>query len=428
MSTKTTNRWAILVGVCIVGVAAGLQYAWSLFVHPICDQYGWDIDQVAMMGNVMMACFCAAAMVAGNTLPKLGSTKQTALGSVMFGGGFIISAFVNSPIIMYFTYGVLAGFGAGVLYVTAMFTATQWFPDHKGLATGIYTALFGFTPTLAASPITSMLNNLGVKATLLYLGIGFIVVLGIITVFLVKNPPKGWLPAGYVPPETKASGLENLKSLTRSEGFKTKEFWFYCIAVFMFVMPYSFISSYVTVFVSDYCGFTLDQAVSVVAAMGIGAVCGRFLGGILLDGIGSRMAYIVFGLVSVLACAMMLFCQGSYVALWITFVLISAGYGGRTPAQAVIPGEVFGPENASGFYGFGAFAAVFSSLLGPAITALTRSSTGSFTITTIVAIACAAIGTLCIAMISTKHTPYMKKNGITSLDQVKEENSENSDK
>ena len=69
---KVINRWFVVIGSLIIGLLSGLVYSWSLFVQPVCETYGWDTDQVAMMGNVMMAMFCLGASVGGNMLPKLG--------------------------------------------------------------------------------------------------------------------------------------------------------------------------------------------------------------------------------------------------------------------------------------------------------------------------------------------------------------------
>mgnify|MGYP000672988849 FL=1 len=84
---KLINRWLVVVGSLIIGLLGGLVYAWSIFVRPVCEAYGWGTDQVALMGNVMMALFCGGATVGGNMLPKLGARKTSFIGSMMFGLG-----------------------------------------------------------------------------------------------------------------------------------------------------------------------------------------------------------------------------------------------------------------------------------------------------------------------------------------------------
>ena len=410
--SKVINRWLVVLGSLIIGLLSGLVYSWSLFVKPICAEYGWGTDQVALMGNVMMALFCGGATVGGNMLPKLGSKKTSVIGSLLFGGGVLVSAFVRNPVIMYITYGVCAGLGVGILYAIGMYVASAWFPDKRGVIMGLFLALFGLSLTVFSKPISSMLTNMGVQTTMTIMGIVFIVVLGGISLTVMKMPPEGWYPEGYVPPVKDGKKEDELESLTVKEGVRTPAFWLYFTAFFMLVIPYSFISSYTTVFAVDYRGLAPEQAVRIVSLMGIGAAVGRFLGGVILDKLHCKTTYAIFCLFSV-AAGILLLTSHSFAGVAIAFVLVSAGYGGRTPMYGVHPIEQFGPKNASALYGWAVISTVASSLIGPAITAATRSSTGSFTTSIIVSIVAALIGMCCI-IFTPKITPFMKKNGLSS--------------
>lgn len=410
--SKVINRWLVVLGSLVIGLLSGLVYSWSLFVKPICAEYGWGTDQVALMGNVMMALFCGGATVGGNMLPKLGSKKTSVIGSLLFGGGVLVSAFVRNPIIMYITYGVCAGLGVGILYAIGMYVASAWFPDKRGVIMGLFLALFGLSLTVFSKPISNMLTNMGVQTTMTIMGIVFIVVLGGISLTVMKMPPEGWYPEGYVPPVKDGKKEDELESVTVKEGVRTPAFWLYFTAFFMLVIPYSFISSYTTVFAVDYRGLAPEQAVRIVSLMGIGAAVGRFLGGVILDKLHCKTTYAIFCLFSV-AAGILLLTSHSFAGVAIAFVLVSAGYGGRTPMYGVHPIEQFGPKNASALYGWAVISTVASSLIGPAITAATRSSTGSFTTSIIVSIVAALIGMCCI-IFTPKITPFMKKNGLSS--------------
>ncbi len=406
---KVINRWLVVIGGCIIGLLSGLVYAWSIFVSPVCEAYGWGTDQVALMGNMMMAMFCLGASIGGNMLPKLGSRTTSLIGALMFGLGILVSAFVRNPILMYITWGVCGGLGVGILYNVGMFVTSAWFPDKRGVIMGIFLALFGLALTVFSKPISALLASAGVQTTMLSMGIVFTVVLGLIALFLMKTPPEGWHPDGYVAPAAGAKSADEMESLTVSEAMKTQTFWRYFLAFFFLVIPYSFISSYTTVFVTSK-GLETAQAVTIVSLMGIGAALGRFLGGIILDKLHSKVTYAIFCLCSVVA-GLLLLMSNSFVGLAAAFILVSAGYGGRTPMYGVFPVEQFGPKNASAIYGAAVISTVVSSLLGPAITAATRNATGSWTITIVVSIVAALIGMFCI-ITAPKHTPFMKKNGI----------------
>ena len=123
---KVFNRYLVVIGSCIIGLLSGLVYSWSLFVRHIVSEYGWDMDQVAMMGNVMMAMFCLGAAVGGFMLPKLGSRITSFTGALMFGLGILVSAFVSVPGVMYITWGVIGGLGVGILYNVGMFVTSAY--------------------------------------------------------------------------------------------------------------------------------------------------------------------------------------------------------------------------------------------------------------------------------------------------------------
>ena len=413
--SKVMNRWLVVAGAMVIGLLSGLVYAWSIFVQPICQQYGWGTDQVAMMGNVMMATFCLGASIGGNILPKLGSTKTSFIGAMLFGLGILVSAFVTVPGIMYVTWGVCGGIGVGILYNVGMFVTSAWFPDKRGVIMGIFLALFGLSLTVLSQPISSMLASLGVKTTMLVMGIAFTVILGLIALLVMRMPPAGWHPAGYQVSASANGKKEELVSCSVGEAVKTPAFWLYTCAFFFLIIPYAFISSYTTVFATEYRGLEAAQAVAIVSVMGIGAALGRFLGGLILDKLGCKVTYAIFCLCSVGAGFLLLLCSG-YGGSTAAFFLISAGYGGRTPMYGVHPIEQFGPKNGSAIYGWAVLSTVISSLIAPVITASTRNATGSFTIAIIISIAVAIIGMCCI-IFTPKLTPYMKKNGITAKEE-----------
>lgn len=409
---KVINRWFVVIGSLIIGLLSGLVYSWSLFVRPVCETYGWDTDQVAMMGNVMMAMFCLGASVGGSMLPKLGSVKTCFIGSMLFGVGVLVSAFVRNPFLMYITWGLVGGLGVGILYTNGMYVTSAWFPDKRGLIMGIFLALFGLSLTVFSIPISNLLDSAGVQTTMIVMGIVFIVVLGFFSLTTMKMPPEGWHPAGYVAPAAGSGKTDELEPVTPREALKTPTFWLYFLAFFFLVIPYSFINSYTTVFATEYRGLTSDQAAMIMSMVGVGAAVGRFLGGAILDKAGCRMTYAIFCLLSVVAGLLLLFGE-SYIAVMVAFMLVSAAYGGRTPMYGVWPIEQFGTKNASAIYGYGVISTVVSSLLGPVITSSTRAATGgSYTVTIIISMVVAVIGMCCI-LFTPRLTPLMKKNGIT---------------
>lgn len=408
---KTVNRGAVVVGAFIIALFAGLLYTWSLFVKPICEQYGWATDQVAMMGNVMLAAFCGGAAVGGNLLPKLGARNASLTGGLMFGLGVLVSSFVASPVLMYITWGLIGGLGCGILYTVGMYVASAWFPDRRGVIMGLFLAIFGLSVTIFSKGLSSMLTNMGVKTTMLIEGIVLTVVIALIALTVMKMPPAGWAPNGKIAEKkTDAAPKKPLVSLTVKEAVRTKEFWLFAIAFCIMVIPYAFISSYVAVFATDVKGFTPEQAITIVSMIGIGTAAGRFLGGVVADWLGNKVSYAIFCMCSV-AGGLLLLLGNGIGAISVAFILLAGGYGGRTPVYGVFPVTNFGPENASALFGYGCIGTVISSIVAPLITVATRNATGSYNAAIIIIMCISVVGMLCICLCP-KITPVMKKNGL----------------
>ena len=121
---------------------------------------------------------------------------------------------------MYLTYGVVSGIGCGILYNSMMFTLGKWFPDKRGLVMGIFLGIFGLSSTIWSKPISHLLTEIGVKSTMMYTGAAFFAVILLVSLLLLRNPPEGWLPAGYTPPADRLSG--DVRSISVKQGLKTK--------------------------------------------------------------------------------------------------------------------------------------------------------------------------------------------------------------
>ena len=388
----------------IISLVIGLLYLWSIYVQPMCQQYGWATDQVALMGNVMVATLCLGAFIGGQLLPKIGPRACGIIGAVMFGGFMFVSSFVTSPVLMYITYGVIVGTGVGILYNAVMYTLSFWFPDRKGFVMGCYLGIFGLSQTIWSAPINSMLNGIGVKMTMMILGIVFFIIIFLISVFILRRPPAGWLPEGYHPPAAQAAATQ--RSLTVSQGLRTKEFWMITLAQVLLCIPYNFISSYVAVYATDVKMLTVNDAVATVAAMGIGSFLGRLVGGIMADKIGNKFSFTVGCGASVIGCALMMPVSGA-IAVGIMFFLLAFGYGARTPVYGTLAVDSFGAANSSALAGFTSLFSVITCLLSGVMTATIRNATGSYNGAFLIAIAASIIGWLAV-MLLPRITPVEK--------------------
>lgn len=392
------TRWLILAGCAVIALCNGLLYLWSVYVIPMCQQLGWQTDQVALMGNTMVATLCLGGFIGGQLLPKTGPRTCGILGAVLFGGFMFASSFVTTPAMMYVTYGILSGTGCGILYNSMMFTLGKWFPDKRGLAMGVYLGIFGLSSTIWSKPVSHLLSEIGVKSTMMYTGLAFFAAILLISLFVLRDPPEGWMPKGYTPPAEK---LGSSRSVSVRQGLRTKTFWLITAAQVLLVITYNFISAYVSVFLVEEKALTAEFAVTVVALMGIGSFAGRLCGGMFADLFGNKIAYTIGCLSSVVSLAVLIPASGA-TAIKLMFFLTAFGYGSRTPVYGTLAVDNFGAKNSSAMAGLTNLFTIATSLGSGLITAAIHSATGSYIPAFYVAIAAAVLGCTCILLLPRK--------------------------
>lgn len=209
--SKTFNRWWITAAGTVLQLCLGTVYAWSYFQKPLVDAYGWSHTQVAWVFSLAICCLGLAAAWGGMNLEKIGPRRLAIAGGLLFGGGYLIAALalqIKSLMLLYIGYGLCGGVGLGLGYVTPVATAAKWFPDKKGLVTGMVIMGFGLGALLMSKVLmpTLMASTGGnLPAVFACLGAG----LGIVTVacgWVLRNPPAGALSSDLRKNESVISG------------------------------------------------------------------------------------------------------------------------------------------------------------------------------------------------------------------------------
>lgn len=191
---RSPNRWFIALAGTGLQLCLGTVYAWSYFQKPLVETYGWSNAQVAWTFSLAICCLGLAAAWGGLQLSRLGPRRLAVTGGVLFGLGHLVAALalhLHSLPLLHFGYGVLAGCGLGLGYVTPVATVAKWFPDKKGLATGMVIMGFGFGALLMSkvfAPLLYRASGGDLVMVFAWLGMGFLpVVTGLGT--LLQNPP-----------------------------------------------------------------------------------------------------------------------------------------------------------------------------------------------------------------------------------------------
>jgi OFA family oxalate/formate antiporter-like MFS transporter len=226
LENQKSSRWTVLVGALIVQVILGTVYAFSVFVKPLEMEFGWDRTTTQWAFSFALVTFAMVMIPAGRLQDRIGPRKVASIGGILLGLSFVLGSVLvaeSRPWSLYLTYGVLGGAGIGFAYVCPIAAAMKWFPDKKGLVTGLAVAGFGAGALFFAGPASILLlpqgpggEAIGLSQTLLValgvsqgsgFGIGwktFFILHGVTSAAVVllgatllRNPEPGWEPPGW---------------------------------------------------------------------------------------------------------------------------------------------------------------------------------------------------------------------------------------
>ncbi len=249
---KVMNRWLVVAGALIIQVSLGAVYIWSVFQTPLKAVFPtWSETSVTLPAQIVLAAFAIAVIFGGRVQDKLGPRVVATAGGIILGLGLILARFTGNfgpggaLFWLVLTFSVLGGIGIGAAYVCPIATCVKWFPDKRGLITGLAVAGFGagafFFAPLAKALISGGqyqllganlfgLPKVGVFDTFMTLGIIFLIAI-VLGAQLLRNPKPGYAPAGWTPPAPKA-GVPSKADFTPGEMLKTGRFWLLWITYF----------------------------------------------------------------------------------------------------------------------------------------------------------------------------------------------------
>ncbi|MFZ1947119.1 MAG: MFS transporter, partial [bacterium] len=234
---KPFNRWWIVFAAVIIQLCLGAIYAWSVFRIPLQDQLGISATRASLPFSIVLIFFALATVLGGRLQDKMGPRRVAILGGVLLAIGMMLASRSHSIGMLILSYGIISGIGIGFAYVCPISAGVKWFPDKRGLITGLAVAGFGaggfFVAPLAAGLISGTpykllgaalfgLPKIGVFQTFLVLGIAYLVLI-VVGGLILRNPPAGYVPAGWTPQAAAASKQAVHYSCT--DMLSTGQFW-----------------------------------------------------------------------------------------------------------------------------------------------------------------------------------------------------------
>jgi OFA family oxalate/formate antiporter-like MFS transporter len=372
---RTNNRWVIASAGVFLQIALGAVYAWSVFRVPLVRQFGWSISEVTLTFTISIFVLGITAFFGGLWLNRKGPRVVAVTGGVLYGLGVFLASFSHRLSWLYLTYGVIGGIGLGLSYIVPVAVLVKWFPDRRGLITGVAVGGFGAGALITAPVATRLIQSIGVLNTFAYLGIAFLIVTVIAGLFM-QNPPDGWKLEGWTPTATETSHRAT-RDFTLGEALKTWQWYALWLLLFLNTCAgISIISQEAPIF-QELTGASAIVAASMVGLASIGNAFGRVFWAWVSDVITRRATFAVMFVFQV---ALFWFLPNiATISLMtiITFVVLMC-YGGGFGTMPAFAADYFGPKNVGPIYGLMLTAWGFASAFGPSLIAYMRETTGSY--------------------------------------------------
>jgi MFS transporter, OFA family, oxalate/formate antiporter len=372
---RTNNRWVIAIAGVFFQVALGAVYAWSVFRAPLAKQFGWSISEITLTFTISIFVLGFAAFFGGLWLNRKGPRIVALTGGALYGLGVFLASFTHNLSWLYISYGLIGGIGLGLGYIVPVAVLVKWFPDRRGLITGIAVGGFGAGALITAPVATRLIQSVGVLSTFAYLGIAYLIVT-IIAGSFMQNPPDGWKPEGWSPTASQTSQRAG-HDFMLSEALKTWQWWALWLLLFLNTCAgISVISQEAPIF-QELTGASAIVAASMVGLASIGNAVGRVFWAWVSDLITRRATFAVMFALQVLLFWFLPNIATISLMTTVTFVVLMC-YGGGFGTMPAFAADYFGPKNVGPIYGLMLTAWSFASAVGPLLMAHMRETAGSY--------------------------------------------------
>ena len=392
MTERTMNRWLVVVGAVLIQFCLGAIYAWSVFTKkltiPIGEGglYGFSAKEAAWILSAGLATFAVVMVLAGRMQAKVGPRPIAAAGGVLLGCGYMLGGFFGSTFwAQLICIGIIGGAGIGLAYVVPIAVGVKWFPDKKGLITGLSVAGFGFGATLwvklAGSWFGGLLNTAqvfglpGVQSVFFIYGVVFLLVIVLGSTVMI-NPPAGYKPAGWQPPAADVKKATGSIDFAPAEMLRTHQFymlWFMflgtsiaglmvisCIKLF----GIDALTASKAAANSDLAGQIADTAMALYAILN---GLGRIIWGLISDKTGRKAALLLLCLSQGIIMLLFYKLGASELGLIIGACIIGFNYGGGFALFPAATADYFGNKNVGINYGWVFLAYGVAGIAGPLI-------------------------------------------------------------
>jgi OFA family oxalate/formate antiporter-like MFS transporter len=384
------KRWGIAAAAVAMQLCLGTVYAWSIFKKPLMSAHGWSETQTQTTFMIASLMFAVAVAFGGTLVDRRSPRLVGILGGLLFGSGLVLAALANrleSIGLLYVTYGLLTGSGGGFGYAVPVATLIRWFPDKRGLVTGLAVMGYGFGSFLMGNIGPRLILSVGVAQTFLIWGVVSLVVV-LCAVLFMHNPPAGW--SVTVRRESSLAEVRDKTAFLYSQALRTPQLWILWLILFLNVTAGLGLISQLSPMAQDVirseAGVALNagrmESIAIVSGMivAIGAVfngIGRLGWSWISDAWGRKQVFVIICLSQ--AAGYFLLAQSMSTMVFTVLVCyLLACYGGTLASMPAFAADEFGSVHIGKIYGTIFTACGLAGLAGPYLFARVKTATGSF--------------------------------------------------
>ncbi|HSI66368.1 MAG TPA: OFA family MFS transporter [Planococcus sp. (in: firmicutes)] len=375
------NRWLIALSAIAIHLSIGAAYAYSVYTYPISDAMGWTTTEITYAFTIMMALGGISAAFFGSFVERNGPRKSAMLAAVLFGlgqGGAGFATQIDSLPLFLLTYGLLSGLGLGIGYISPVSTLVKWFPDRRGLATGMAVMGFGAGALITAPVAASLIESVGVTTTFYILGSSYFVLM-ILGASYIAPPPQGWMPEGMQKAIDSGKKVvkKDLSQLSAKEAIRTRRFWMLWSMMLINTTAGIMMISVASPMAQELAGLTAAAAATLVGIMGIFNGGGRLGWAAISDYIGRPTVFMLFFILQIIAFSLLPNITNVILFQALILVVVSCYGGGFSNLPAFI-GDLFGTKQLGAIHGLLLTTWSLGGILGPAIVSQIRERADSY--------------------------------------------------
>ncbi len=378
MSTqKLKNRWLIAASAVGIHISIGSVYAYSVMTNPVKDIFDVDGSVIKWAFKIAILLLGLSAAFLGRWIEKVGPKVSGTTAGIFYGVGILGSGLavqIESLTLFYICYGVIGGIGLGIGYITPVSTLVKWFPDRRGLATGMAIMGFGFAALIFGPVMQSLFDTVGVSNAFYVLGVIYMILI-LSSARYIEKPPEGYLPEGFKPGEGKKIKAD-ISNIDANESLKTSRFYYIWIMMFINIACGIAIISAASPMMQEKLNYTPMEAAAVVGLIGVFNGLGRIIWSTLSDYLGRANTYIVFFAFQILAFYFLPKIGMELTFLIVLFTVITM-YGGGFATLPAFLGDLFGTKQLGAIHGMVLTAWALAGVVGPTIYDVVKHATGS---------------------------------------------------